>query len=213
MMTLLPVSLPWQACLEEAWSAYCVGCVPVGAAVMDAAGQILSRGRNRIGERQGEANTLYGHSLAHAEVNALACLPADGLDRHSLSLYTTMEPCPLCMGALYMSGVRQLHFAARDAYAGSTNMLGATPYLSRKPVRVFPPSSPELEMLLIALHTEFELQRPVAMTEQLLETWASAVPEGVRLGRSLFRTGELRRMRAEGCRLKSVLELMEHKLQ
>ena len=130
---------PWQACLEEAWSAYCAGCVPVGAVEADDAGLVISRGRNRIWEHQGEANTLYGYALAHAEINALACLPADGKDRHSLSLYTTLEPCPLCMGALYMSGLRQLHFAARDAYAGSADMLGATPYLSRKPIRVFSP--------------------------------------------------------------------------
>jgi len=42
------LSLPWQACLEEAWSAYCASTIPIGAVVVDADGRILSRGRNRI---------------------------------------------------------------------------------------------------------------------------------------------------------------------
>ena len=41
-------------------------------------------------------------------------------------VYTTTEPCPLCMGALYMSGVRGLRFTSRDPWAGSANLLGTT---------------------------------------------------------------------------------------
>jgi tRNA(Arg) A34 adenosine deaminase TadA len=126
----------WQACLEEAWLAYCAGCVPVGAVVTDAAGRVLAYGRNQIWDTQGEEGCLSGHPLAHAEINALIQLPKEGIDPHTCTLYTTMEPCPLCLGAFYMSGVRQLRYASRDPYAGSTDLLGATPYLRRKPVRV-----------------------------------------------------------------------------
>jgi tRNA(adenine34) deaminase len=42
------LDLPWQAALEMAWEAYCVGTIPIGAAVADADDNIVARGRNRI---------------------------------------------------------------------------------------------------------------------------------------------------------------------
>ena len=95
---------------------------------------ILSRGRNRRHEPQGAGNFISGSRLAHAEINALILLPEDHPDRHNWILYTTMEPCPLCIGAIYMIGIRQFHYATRDPWAGSVNLLGATPYMSRKKI-------------------------------------------------------------------------------
>src|SRR4051794_12741046 len=94
--TLTP---PWQACLEEAWAAYYAGSVPIGAVITDTAGQILARGRNRMGEQDAQGNTLYGHRLAHAEVNALLALDHTAVDPAACVLYSTTEPCPLCTGA------------------------------------------------------------------------------------------------------------------
>jgi tRNA(Arg) A34 adenosine deaminase TadA len=73
--------------------------VPIGAVVTDANGRILSRGRNRINERDVESEYLHGQTLAHAEINALIALGVHGDKRHELALYTTVEPCPLCLGA------------------------------------------------------------------------------------------------------------------
>ena len=42
------LSQPWRACLEEAWTAYRAGSVPIGAAITDGAGRVVARGRNRI---------------------------------------------------------------------------------------------------------------------------------------------------------------------
>ena len=150
------------------WAAYCAGCVPVGAAAIDTQGRVLAIGRNRIFQFEEEGGFLYGQTLAHAELNALIRLPVDGPDRYTCALYTTMEPCPLCLGALYMSGVRRLHYACRDPYTGSVDLLGATPYLRRKPIQVF---WPELKTILIALHTEYELGFGLSQaTRRLLET-------------------------------------------
>ena len=63
----------------------------------------------------------------------------------------------MCMGAIYMSGVRTLNFAARDPFAGSINMLGTTWYLERKSIKVFGPDQ-ELEMVIVALFVEHELR-------------------------------------------------------
>jgi tRNA(adenine34) deaminase len=190
---------PWQACLEQAWTAYCSGCVPVGAAVTDAEGRILALGRNRVFQLEEEGGFLYGQPLAHAEVNALIHLPIEGLDRHACALYSTMEPCPLCLGALYTSGVRQLHYASRDPYAGSADLLGATPYLRRKPIQVSGPERPDLETILIAMHTEFELGFGLSETTlRLLEAWSESLPAGVAMGQTLFESGALRRLREQG---------------
>lgn len=91
---------PWQICLEEAWTAYCAGSLPIGAAVVDRAGWIVARGRNRIHEDEAEGGHLRGHRLAHAEMNALVALDYRAIDPRDCILYTTTEPCPLCTGAI-----------------------------------------------------------------------------------------------------------------
>src|SRR5687767_14489485 len=86
---------PFQAAVEEAWSAYCAGSLPHGAAVADAQGHVLARGRNRVYERQpggGSTLVLHGHPLAHAEVNALMALDYASVDVRSCVLYATTEP-------------------------------------------------------------------------------------------------------------------------
>jgi len=125
------LAAPWQTCWQEAWEACRVGCVPVGAVILDENGREISRGRNRIGADAPPGQ--IGHSdLAHAEMNALIQVARTRINTHTCILYTLLEPCPLCMGAIYMVGVRTVAYAARDAFAGSINLLGATPYYSRK---------------------------------------------------------------------------------
>ncbi len=199
----------WQACLEEAWSASCAGSVPIGAVVAGPQGQIISRNRNRISDRQGEPGLLYGGPLAHAEINALARLKIPPAELHGCHLYTTCEPCPLCLGAFYLSGVYHLHYALRDAYGGSANLLGSTPYLRLKPVQVYRPEHPVLETLLLALLAEYELRYNGDLCQKYLVAWQKDIPQGVRLGTILFRSGELQEMRIRGVSTGEVFERME----
>jgi tRNA(adenine34) deaminase len=192
----------WQACFEEAWAADCAGSVPIGAVVADAHGQIIGRGRNRIMDKsvgvvlspedvQRSNRPVFNHDLAHAELNALLSLRNVDWDKTTPNnprqwrLYTTMEPCPLCLGAFYMSGLRQLYYAARDPYAGSVNLLGATPYLSRKPIQVLGPH-PELEPLSIALIVESMLKDSMERAQWMCDQWRPTAPLGVALGKRLF---------------------------
>jgi tRNA(adenine34) deaminase len=185
----------WQSCLEEAWAAYCAGSLPIGAVVIDQSDVILSRGRNRWYESETNNKQICGTRLAHAELNALIQLPQDRSDYHDWSLYTTLEPCPFCMGALYMTGIRNLHFAARDPWAGSTNILGTTPYLSRKAIQIYPPQQPVLESILIGLGTVAILQDRISRVEEVLESKRSYHPEGVKFGERLYSNGALDYMR------------------
>jgi tRNA(Arg) A34 adenosine deaminase TadA len=187
---------PWQACLEEAWTAYCAGSIPIGACVVDASGNILSRGRNRINETDGEAPFIFNDELAHAEINALLAIRSEYQVRHTAALYTTTEPCPLCMGAFYMSGIRRLHYAAREPWAGSVNLLGATPYLSRKPIQVFGPADPLLEALVTALYVAWELECSHNPQNLVLQAMRETIPAGVALGEQLYQDKVLRLMSA-----------------
>jgi tRNA(adenine34) deaminase len=190
---------PWQICFELAWEAYCNDCYPIGALVTDANGNILTRGRNRIYDKNARQGRLPGNEINHAEIEALQALDYSSIDQHTCILYTTTEPCPMCMGMFYMSGLRTLHYAARDPYAGSVNLLGATWYLSRKTIRVFGPD-PELEPVIVALFFEQDLRvHDGKIPEGLFwKMYAEAIPEGIGLGQRLYDQGELKEMRLSG---------------
>lgn len=190
--TLTP---PWQACMEEAWAGYCAGSLPIGAVITDAAGQILARGRNRIFETSAEGGLLCGHRLAHAEVNALVALDHSTVDPLACVLYTTTEPCPLCTGAIRMIGIGAVHYASRDSAAGSIDLLTATPYMRRRPVQVVGPQDPDLEAIIVGMHTERTWQRYDPRLQWVLDTWAETVPRGAALGNLLFQNGLLDQMR------------------
>jgi len=88
------------------------GEVPVGAvAVWD--GEIVGRGRNR--REKGK------NALAHAEIEAInnACKKLGGWRLWKCDLYVTLEPCPMCTGAIINSRIRRLIFGASDHKAGS----------------------------------------------------------------------------------------------
>lgn len=193
------LALPWQSALEQAWIAYQAGCVPIGAVVTGLDGTILTYGRNHIDEPRpaaGGAEGVFHGCLAHAELNALIALDRFehpfGIDYHDCALYTTTEPCPLCLGALYMSGVRSLHYTARDPFAGSTNLLGSTPYLSRKPIRVFGPAAPVLEDLVMALAVDYQICSAKWVGTPVYASWNTVLPTAVRLGEVLNRENILR---------------------
>jgi len=199
---------PWQACLRLAWEAYCEDCIPIGAVVTGPDGGILTRGRNRIYEKVKPGGT-NGAALAHAEVEALRGLDLDALDPHECCLVTTTEPCPMCMGTLYMSGVRSVHFLARDPYAGSTNLLGTTWYLSLKPIRVAGPE-PVLEDLVTALFAEQDahIHNQKFPAGLFWDKYQEAIPGGVELGLELARRGTLQELRKKGARAEVVMDSM-----
>ena len=185
------LSGPWRACVELAWEAYCAGSLPIGAVVADADGNVLSRGRNRIHERSGDGGWLFGHRLAHAEVNALVTLDYDRCDPAECVLYTTTEPCPLCVGAARMADVGELRYAAREPWAGSVAMFEAVPYLKRGNVRVKGPEDGHLEEVLVALQIVRFLRLKPKVLDRFLEAYEALLPTAVGAGRRLHRSGAL----------------------
>ncbi|MBL8023212.1 MAG: tRNA adenosine(34) deaminase TadA [Elusimicrobia bacterium] len=102
--------------LEEARLAAAADEVPVGAVVVHR-GRVIAKGRNRIRERC--------DPTAHAEILALRSAGTH-LKRERLTeatLYTTLEPCPMCAGALVLARVKRVVYAASDPKAGAGGSL------------------------------------------------------------------------------------------
>ena len=210
------ISPPWQATMKLVWEAYCDDCLPIAAVITDAEGTILARGRNRIrGKRTSPQGFRSGNRLAHAEVEALNNLDYDRVDRHSCILYTSTEPCPMCLGTFYMAGLRTLHYASRDPYAGSINLLGKTPYLSVKTIQVIEPIYSELEIMIMALYVEKELYDLTGNGhgQVVFEAWRQVVPQSMELGETLYQTGLLRQMRDAGKSVREVIDALVHQVK
>lgn len=203
------LALPWQAALEEAWQSYRAGSIPIGCVIVNPTGEIIARGRNRIEQVEAPARQVCDSPLAHAELNALLALPNRLPERHECTLYTTMEPCPLCMGALYMSGVRGLAYACRDGYAGSANLLGVTPYYARKLLRVTPPQVDWLETLLLAMCFTYYLDNYPPPGIEMVETeWVKTIPHGILIGREMHSRGILAKLSESGASIFQVIRVL-----
>jgi len=203
---------PWRGCLEEAWAAYRAGSIPIGAVVTDRAGRIVARGRNRIFQANAEGNHIYGHRLAHAEMNALNALDYAAVDPTACVLYTTTEPCPLCTGAIRVVRLRDVRYASRDAAGGSIDLLQANAYMRRGQVAVTGPENADLEAIIVAMHVEFGLARRDDAWQWVVDAWDATTPRGVALGRVLHQSGEVRALRAEGAPAATVVDTLAARL-
>ena len=184
----------WRAAVEEAWAAYAAGTVPVGAVLADRDDRIVARGRNRIWAGDRVAGTLAGTRLAHAEVNALLGLTGLDVDARALALYTTTEPCPLCVGAIVMANVREIRYASREPLAGSVTLVDATPYIRSKAIAVHPPTDARLEAAFIAIGTEFHLRGAGPRGAGLVALSREVQPAAVALGERLHAGGAFREL-------------------
>ena len=110
-----------RACLPD-------GDVPVGCVVVSPVGEVIGRGRNR---REAE-----GCAAAHAEIEAItqACRRLGSWRLTGCVLYVTLEPCPMCAGAIINARIPRVVFGAPDPKAGSCGSvtdLFALPYNHR----------------------------------------------------------------------------------
>ncbi|MGN1479795.1 MAG: nucleoside deaminase [Acutalibacteraceae bacterium] len=105
-----------NAALELASLAAGEGEVPVGA-VVTLGGEIVGRGRNR---REKSKN-----ALAHAEIEAIndACSNLGGWRLWQCDMFVTLEPCPMCAGAIINSRIKRVVFGAYDKKSGSCESL------------------------------------------------------------------------------------------
>jgi tRNA(adenine34) deaminase len=105
-----------QIALREAERAFENGEVPIGAVVVRE-NEVIGRGRNMVEQLQ--------DPTAHAEMIAItaACETLGTKFLEDCTLYVTLEPCPMCAGAIVWSRIRKLVYGAFDEKAGSASTL------------------------------------------------------------------------------------------
>ncbi len=99
--------------LDQARQALETGDVPVGCVVTDREGRVIGRGRNRRQERQ--------NAVRHAEIEAIeaACAAAGSWRLDGCALYVTLEPCPMCAGAIINARIPTVVYGAKEPQTGS----------------------------------------------------------------------------------------------
>ena len=97
--------------LKEAEKASKINETPIGAVIVRN-GEIIARGHNK---RETKKNALM-----HAEIIAIdkACKKLGGWRLPNCEIYVTLEPCPMCMGAIIQSRIGNVHFGAYDHKSG-----------------------------------------------------------------------------------------------
>lgn len=97
--------------LELAAQAGAEGDVPVGCVIVRD-GEIVGEGRNRREEN--------GDATAHAELEAIrdACRRLGSWRLHRCTMYVTLEPCPMCAGAIINARIAELRYGAREEKSG-----------------------------------------------------------------------------------------------
>lgn len=104
-----------QIALAEAEAAAEAGEVPVGAVIVGPDGKVLARARNAM---RGAHDPT-----AHAEIAAIraACARLGNERLVDCDLYVTLEPCPMCAGAIAEARIRRLYYGAADIKGGAVD--------------------------------------------------------------------------------------------
>jgi len=178
---------PMRRALELAWEATLAGSLGIGAVITDSAGTVVASGRNRLAEDHAGDDHLAGTSLAHAEMNALAKLRwgAHGNDR--LALWTALEPCLQCAGAIRMAPISEVHVLAPDPmFRGLEGMRELAAHLGGHwpDYHEYPADEHGAFVLLLLAHT-------FAFWGIDNQAWANALPRLTRHAHALKASGEL----------------------
>jgi tRNA(adenine34) deaminase len=107
--------------VELAQAAGDAGEVPVGAAIVDSSGKLIAEAQNR---RERDCDPT-----AHAEILALRAAGQVLQDWHlnQCTLYVTLEPCPMCAGAIVQARIGLLVYGADDLKTGSIRTVANIP--------------------------------------------------------------------------------------
>lgn len=127
------------------------GSSPIGCVIVDREGRVLAEGRNRSGEPWPlEPHRIGDSGFAHAEMDAffrVGRVP----DAGGCTLYTSMEPCLMCGGAIAMTELGRVVWACHDPWGGSGRLIEWNQHPAFKAVRVVPAPFADLEAEAAAL--------------------------------------------------------------
>lgn len=106
-----------ELALAEAQKAYDMGEIPIGAVIIDEDGSVVAAGHN--------LRECSNDATAHAEMEAIrsACKKLERWRLSGCTLYVTIEPCPMCAGALVNSRIDRLVYGSNDSKAGAVESI------------------------------------------------------------------------------------------
>lgn len=178
------LSYPWQKAFELAWLSFKKGSIPIGSVIINEHNDIVSEGRNQIYD-QSSTHPLALTIMAHAEMTALSQLKVDDHPNvRKYTLYTTMEPCPMCFSTSVMVNIRNIVYAAHDRFAGASALNSSLDYIKEKNIMISFAGN-ELEVFQLVLQTAFEAQRSHPRMQAILDAWSISNKKAVDLGLSL----------------------------
>jgi tRNA(Arg) A34 adenosine deaminase TadA len=195
---------PMRQALELAWESARAGSLGIGAVITDDAGHTVATGRNRLAEEHGGDDHLAGSSLAHAELNALAKLRWGAHGRDRLTLWTTLEPCLQCAGAIRMAPIIAVHVLAPDPlFPDMERMRDINPHIASQWPDYYRHPADAFAVFALVLQTH-----ALAFWGAQLPGWSTALPRITTLGRDLAKSGELIAFAADDTALDEVLEAL-----
>jgi tRNA(adenine34) deaminase len=113
-----------RAALVEAKAALKRGDRPIGAVIVHK-GQIIGRGSNTFSSGKND--------IAHAEINAINSCSAHLQEQGpECTIYTTCEPCVMCLGAIVMANIREIVYGMPDNYIQAQLVIDAVPYIKKR---------------------------------------------------------------------------------
>lgn len=165
----------------SAINAYKNGCIPIGCAIIDAEGNLVSQGEN-CQYTNLTSEIITDHPLAHAEINAILKTSSYTHENiESYILYSTLESCPLCFGAIVMGGIKNVRFAALDKNNEFVKLNNSVKFISNRNINIKGPFD-KYQSIQIALIISRCLEKGFKDNEKKFDIYNSYCPEGVRLG-------------------------------
>lgn len=175
------LSREWKEAYEQAWLAFRHGSIPIGSIITDASGNTIIAGRNETCE-----NHYPNRRTAHAE---MYCMRNIDIDKYpslkEYHLYTTMEPCPMCMGTIVMGGILKVHVAAKDKYCGALHYVNYDPWMKGKNMEIYLEGG-ELEAVQLTQQSYYELRRFHGGRSTVLEQFQLDCPGAVEAALMLY---------------------------
>lgn len=206
---------PWRLALEQAWTSAAAGSLGIGAVVLGADGDVVASGRNRLMESDPGEDHLAGSSLAHAEMNALAKLAWRGHDGDRLTLWTTLEPCLMCAGAIRLAPIAEVRYLIADPlFEGVQRARELNAFIASNWPDVIGPRADSLAVLgiLFPAHLAAFWQVSLSRSTNTDHVWGQVYPRIMALAAELAASRELVDAAADGQRLELVIDRLWDRL-
>lgn len=193
----------WKSIFELEWESLCNKSKAIASVITDENGNLISTGRNKIGEY-----TIPNPRVCHAETEAVRNLDISIYPNiKQYTLYTALEPCPMCLGTIVMGGIRRIVIGAHDDHGGAIELLDKSRYLSSKNIEIIwmPNIYGDIQRGLQTIR-ELLYNEDKAKSERMLMDFSVYNSSGVNAAKILVDNGLF--VDLQKCRLENIINQM-----